>query len=223
MGGAGVQERALELNPNNSHALARYSLFLSALGRNDDAIRLATMAQERDPVSPTIRFAPGMALFYARRYDEAIGAFQRLADLPPHALLPPDRVGLGRAYAAVGRHVEAIAEIESAMKQQGNLTVWMAEVGRIHAVAGNLDEARRIHRQLREGQGQSRLAARPASLAYISIALGDTETAFEELQRATLQRAPAMLWANVDPRFDPVRNDSRFRDLVARIGLPISR
>jgi serine/threonine-protein kinase len=214
-------KRALDLNPNNSHALARYSLFLSALDRHDEAISYANMAQERDPLSPTIRFAPGMALFYARRYDEAISAFQHLADLPPHSLGPSDRVGLGRSFSAVGRHSEAIAEIEAAIKQGGRLTAWLAEIGRIHALAGNPEEARRIHLELSEGP--ARATVRPANLAFISIALGDSTAAFEELERAIRQRSPTMLWANVDPRLDPIRNDPRFRDLIARIGLPVKR
>jgi TolB-like protein len=59
-------ELALELNPNNSHAMARYSLFLSALGRHEEAIEKAREAARLDPLTGTVRFAPGMALFYAR-------------------------------------------------------------------------------------------------------------------------------------------------------------
>jgi eukaryotic-like serine/threonine-protein kinase len=214
-------ERALQLNPNDSHALARHSLFLSALGKSDEAIRLATLAQDRDPASTTIRFAPGMALYYARRYEEAIAAFQHLTEIPPYALLPPDRVGLARALSAVGRNGEAIAELQAAIRQQGARTPWVAEMGRIHAVSGNLDEARRILDQLRQAQGVS--GGRPANLAFLSIAVGDVASAFEELERAVQQRSPVMLWANVDPRFDPIRNDPRFSDLLVRIGFPVNR
>jgi serine/threonine-protein kinase len=214
-------ERALQLNPNNSHALARHSLFLSALGQSDEAIRLATRAQDRDPASTTIRFAPGMALYYARRYEEAIAAFQHLTEIPPYALLPPDRVGLARALSAVGRHEEAIAELQAAIRQQGRRTPWVAEMGRIYAVAGNLEEARRILGELRQAQGAS--GGRPANLAFLSIAVGDVSSAFVELERAVQQRSPVMLWANVDPRFDPIRNEPRFRDLLVRIGLPVNR
>ena len=87
-------------NPNGSHALARYSLFLSALEQHDDALKYANEAQRLDPVRPTVRFVPAMALFYARRYDEAIQAFQALVNLPPFTLTATDRIGLGRAYAA---------------------------------------------------------------------------------------------------------------------------
>ena len=211
-------ERALELNPNNSHALARYSLFLSALGRSDEAIRMATRAQERDPFSPTIRYAPGMALYYARRYADAVAAFERLTQLPPYSLLPTDRVGLARAYSAVGRHAEAIEQLQATVKQLGARAAWVAEIGRIQAASGNLDEGRRILNELRAKQAPSR---RPANLAFLSIAAGDTDAAFAELEQAAQVRAPVLLWANVDPRFDSVRNDKRFHDLVGRIGLPL--
>lgn len=209
-------ERALELSPSNSHAMARYSLFLSALGKTEEAIRWAQVAQGLDPLSVS-RSAPGMALYYARRYDEAIAAFERLEDLPPYTLLPPDRVGLARAYSAVGRHTDAVRELEAAIRQGGKLTPWIAELARTHAAAGNDQEARRLLRELRDARDG--LAVTPANLAFIYIELGDTAQAFEALDRATDQRSPVMLWANVDPRFDGVRIDKRFRDVLDLIGL----
>jgi hypothetical protein len=52
------------------------------------------------------------------------------------------------------------------------------------------------------------------------VALGDADRAFSLLQRACDEREPALLWAQVDPRLDPVRTDPRFQQLVARIGIP---
>jgi serine/threonine protein kinase/tetratricopeptide (TPR) repeat protein len=211
-------ERALELNPNNSHALARYSLFLSALDRRDEAVHWATLAQQLDPLSPTVRFAPGMALFYARRYDEAIAAFLHLKEIPPYALVPSDRVGLARSYAARGRYAEAIDEMSGAMQQGGTPPAWMAELGRIHAAAGHRAEALRILRTLQTQADRGGLIA--GQIAFIQIALGSRDAAFEALRRAADLRWPALLWINVDPRLDPVRDDARFRELTMRVGLP---
>jgi tetratricopeptide (TPR) repeat protein len=207
-------ERALELNANNSHAMARYSLFLSALGRHDEAFEKATAAARLDPYTPTVRFAPGMALFYARRYDEAITKFLALANVHPFALGAPDRYALGRAYLATGNSRDAIEQIESAMNQMGRLAPMLAELARAHVHAGNKPEARRLLKELTAIGGTS-----PANLAYVYAALGNTDRAFEELNRAADQRAAALLWASVDPRLDGLRPDPRFRELLARIGL----
>jgi tetratricopeptide (TPR) repeat protein len=160
-------------------------------------------------------------LYYAKRYDDAIAAFRQLADLPPYTLLPTDRIGLARAYAARGRLAEAVVEIEAAIKQQGEVSTWLAELARTHAQAGHHDEARRLLARIQEMRSGS--AVNPAHLAFIHMELGDASRAFEELDRAANQRLPAMLWANVDPRFDRVRGQQRFRDVLARIGLPFNQ
>jgi TolB-like protein/tetratricopeptide (TPR) repeat protein len=209
-------ERALALNPNDSHALARYSQFLSALDEQDAALEHATRAQALDPISRTVRFAPGMVLFYARRYDEAIAAFLHLKDIPPFSLSAPEHFGLARAYAGRGRFDDAIHEIALATSLKGPLTVWTAELARIHAETGNRPEAQRLLGEL-TARGN---AVTPASLAFIYAALGDVDRAFQELDRAADQRAPVLLWANVDPRLDTLRGDARYRALTKRIGLP---
>ena len=209
-------ERALELNPNDSHALARYSQFLSALDESEPAIRVANLAQQLDPFSQTVRFAPGMALFYARRYDEAVVAFLHLAQVPQYALTASDRVGLARAYAARGQFAEAIQEMTTAIGQHERpLPIWLAELGRIHAAAGHRTEALKILKQL-----ESQRNVIPAHIAFILIALGAADAGFEALNQAADDRHPALLWMHVDPRFDPVRRDPRLRDLALRIGVP---
>ena len=207
---------ALELNPNNSHAMARYSLFLSALGRHDEAIEKAREAARLDPLTGTVRFAPGMALFYARRYHEAITAFLNLQNVYPFALSPADRFGLGRAYAAIGNYRDAVDQIGIALKQGGESAPlpWLAEMALVRATEGNVTDARRILRQLAANP-----AAPAANVAFVYAALGDTDRAFQELNRAADQLSPVLLWANVDPRLDDLRPDPRYRELVARIGL----
>ncbi|HEY0874369.1 MAG TPA: protein kinase [Vicinamibacterales bacterium] len=214
-------DRALELNPNGSHAMARYSSFLSALGEHDAALRWATVAQGLDPAANGIRSGVGMGHYYAGRYDQAIQAFHQLNEIPPFTLLPPDRVGLARAYAAVGRYDEAVAELETAIKQQGELTPWLTELARTHAAAGNFGEARRLLAKVQAEPNRSRVF--PANIAYVYIELGEFERAFAELERAIEQKATAMLWANVDPRLDRIRDDPRFGDILRRIGIPSTR
>jgi serine/threonine protein kinase/tetratricopeptide (TPR) repeat protein len=207
-------ERALELNPNNSHAMARYSQFLSALERHDEALEKATEAARLDPHASTVRFAPAMALLYARRYDEAIDAFLNLEKTPPYSLGAPDRYALGRAYLAIGDSRRAAEQIRIALKQGGRIGAWLAELARVHAYDGNESATRRILQELAAQPNRS-----PVNLAYVYAALGQKNRAFEELNRAADERSPSLLWANVDPRLDHLRTDSRFRELVARIGL----
>ena len=210
-------DRALELQPNNSHAMARYSLFLSALGRHDEAIERAREAARLDPLTPTVRFVPGMALFYARRYDEAINAFLDLANVHPFALGTPTASPWAGRYAAIGATPRRPSRrLAIAIKLGGRIPPlpWLAELARVRVYEGNAADARRILREL-----SANPAVSPANLAFVYVALGDIDQAFEELNRAADQRSPVLLWANVDPRLDEVRPDPRYRELTARIGL----
>lgn len=59
-------------------------------------------------------------------------------------------------------------------------------------------------------------------MATIYIGLGDTDRAFEWLERALEDRSETLLFLKVEPRFDPLRADPRFKSLVHRLGLPLT-
>jgi hypothetical protein len=56
-------------------------------------------------------------------------------------------------------------------------------------------------------------------IANVYVALGQTENAFEWLERAYEQREYILTTLNVSPAFDPIRGDPRFEDLLRRVGL----
>jgi hypothetical protein len=58
------------------------------------------------------------------------------------------------------------------------------------------------------------------SLAGVYGALGETDKAFEMLNRAYLDRDLQLVSLKVDPTLDELRGDPRFADLVRRVGLP---
>jgi TolB-like protein/tetratricopeptide (TPR) repeat protein len=210
-------ERALELSPSNSHAMSRYALFLAAVGSLDEALEWAALALSSDPLSPGPRTAPGMVLHYKRRYEDSVNAFQQLLTLPPNAFMPPDRVGLARSLAALGRHDDAIAHLRIAIKAQSGPEPWVAELARIHAEAGQHAEARRILQSL---YAAGAMETCPANIGLVHVALGEIDQAFEALNHGVDLRAQPLLWIKVDPRFAAIRGDPRFRELMARVGLP---
>jgi tetratricopeptide (TPR) repeat protein len=63
------------------------------------------------------------------------------------------------------------------------------------------------------------------ALAYAGLAdcyagLGEKDQAFAWLEKAYEQHSFNMAWLNVEPRWDSLRSDPRFADLVRRVGLP---
>ena len=69
-------QRALELNPSDTLSRSDYARLLAAEGRLAEALREARQARELDPLSPYATSTVGMMLYYARRYDEAVGELQ---------------------------------------------------------------------------------------------------------------------------------------------------
>ena len=60
----------------------------------------------------------------------------------------------------------------------------------------------------------------PFRIAMVHIGLGDTDRAFEWLDKAVEARDWQMAMLNVEPAFDGLRSDPRFAALVERVGLP---
>src|SRR5262249_54997053 len=74
-------QKAIELDPGYATARHWYSISLESVGRTDLAISSAKRAQQLDPVSIIITAQLGQALYFARRYDEAIEEVRKALDL----------------------------------------------------------------------------------------------------------------------------------------------
>ena len=91
-------------------------------------------------------------------------------------------------------------------------------LARCYASAGRSEEAQEIlHDILTSAKGDY---VPSFDVAAVYAALGEKERAFEWLDRAYEERAARMVYLGTDPRYDPLRSDPRFADLLRRMGLP---
>ena len=86
-----------------------------------------------------------------------------------------------------------------------------------YAASGNRAETYKALMHLKE-QSKHRYVD-PYDLARIYIGLGEKDLAFEELEKGYEDRSFGMVHLKVDPLLDPIRSDSRFKNLLARVGL----
>ncbi len=93
----------------------------------------------------------------------------------------------------------------------------MALLGHIYAATGKQGEAQKIIGELTEQSKQ--MYVDPYFLAQIHTALGDRDKAFQELEKAYEERSSWLVWLKVEPKFDSLRSDPRFTNLLQRIGL----
>jgi len=113
---------------------------------------------------------------------------------------------------------EAIAEIQRVIDLLGdNDPATISYLAEVYATSGNRDEASKALSQLKE-QSKHRYID-PYDIARIYIGLGEKDLAFQELEKGYEDRSFGMVWLKVDPLLDPIRSDSRFKDLLARVGL----
>jgi len=211
--------RALSLDANHAGAHHWYGDLLTILSRHEEALAHTRRARELDPLSLVVSTSLGLHLFYARRYDEALAQQQRTVELDP--TFAPALRSLGGALEMLGRYDEAIAAFRRAheiLPTELSATMLLAHA---QAVSGNPDEARRLLAGIEEER--SRRYVSRYSLAAIHMGLGEKEAALDLLEQAQRARDRAIIWLNVSPRFDGLREEPRFRAIIQRMRLDPDR
>jgi eukaryotic-like serine/threonine-protein kinase len=211
-------KRAIQLKPNYAPAHSGYSLYLSAMGRHQEAITEAKRAQELEPLSVTNGDVLGYIFWQARQYDQSIEELRKTLEMEPNFALA--HCDLGITYVLKGNYEEAIAEINKAVTLSGGEPIYISTLGYAYAVAGQRDEAEKRLAQLEE-LSKGRYVG-PAQIALVYIGLGEKDQAFEWLEKAYKDRSITNenFALKVDPQFDTLRSDPRFADLLRRIGFP---
>jgi eukaryotic-like serine/threonine-protein kinase len=211
-------KRALELNPKHVEAHVFYAYLLSALGRHDEALAIARRGLQLDPLSSLTNFSVASALVFNRRWDEAIEHLRKAIELDPNYWLHHSY--LGRAYEQKGMMPEAIAAFKRAFEVDSEQSENSAGLGHAYAVSGKKAEAQKMLDDLIKNSAKD-IAVSPYNVALIYAGLGDNEKSLEWLERAYSLRSYYLpVYLPTDARLDTLRTDSRFKDLVRRIGLP---
>ena len=206
-------KRGIELNPKYPTGPSWYAVFLMSLGRFDEAITQVRRAQELDPLSLPINMAVGWVLQTARKNDESIEQLRKTLEMDPNFALAHHRLGL--VYEQQGKYGEAIVEFKQVVNLLGRKPLGLAALARAYALEGQRSEAQKLIAELQEQAGERYVS--PSSIAVIYSALHDTEQAFNWLDKGEKARDGIQLRLNVDPRFDSLRSDPRFKDLVRRV------
>jgi DNA-binding SARP family transcriptional activator len=211
-------QRALAINPNYATAHHWYHELLTALGRFEEQMAEILLAQELDPLSLIINTDVGWGLYYARSYDRAIEQLQRTLELDANFSVA--HLILGLAYAQQDSLREATSSIERAIDLSGGTpsTLAVAALGYVHARSGRQADARSVLKRLETLPRAGYVS--DYCRAMVLTGLNDSRSACERLERAIEERYDRLIYLNVEPIFDGLREDARFQRLVATIGLP---
>jgi len=209
--------RAIELNPNDAQTRDDLANFLFATGRFTDGLKEQRILQELDPNSDHM----SRALLFEGNYDKAIQLDLRDAERDPNDGYV--HYGLFQEYALTGRHPEAIHELGEAASLFGfgAFIPGMNDAFKsggfkaaIRSVAANMERLQKA--------GQVYM---PDILAELYGVIGDKDRAFYWLEDAyrhphSTGAGGGLIWLKGNPMYASLRSDSRYADLVRRVGLP---
>jgi len=187
--------RAINLQANRSESHDDFAMYLLLpLGRVDEAVRQARIAEKADPLSREVQSSLAYLLLSAGRYDEAAS----------HCEKASDRIEcLGRVRIAQGRTGEAVQMLAAVPNPR--------YFGHALARAGRREEAEKL---------AATVATNPFQQALIFAGLGDKDRTFQALDRMTGQGPVRIGRALTLPELALIRGDSRVNALRKKVGLP---
>jgi serine/threonine protein kinase/tetratricopeptide (TPR) repeat protein len=207
--------RAIARNPTYVFAHLWYAICLGWLGRSDEAIHCARRGQQLEPLLLTANAIVGLVLYFARRYSEAIDELLKTLEMDPTYY--PARWWLGLVYAQTGDVTGSIRELRQALDLSDNDPGIIAALGASYAAAADTETALSVIAQLERMSVTRYVAA--ASIAGIHARLHQIDAALRCLEQAFRDQAVEMIYLKADPRFDELRADPGFLQLLRLVGL----
>ncbi len=209
-------KQAVALNPNYPTAYHWYSIFLKNVGRNDEAGPMIKRAQQLDPLSSVIAVNVSRMYQLQNNHDASIENSLKLIELDPS--FGPGYEYLALSYLKRGRNAEAIAAAEKAADLTNRAGITLGDLGYVYAATGKRAEAAAVIKEL-----EAKYARKEAIGQYIAavyVGLGDKDKAFEWLEKDFQARNGKLVEIRWQIQSEALRDDSRYKDLLRRMGLP---
>ena len=203
-------ERALALAPGNAQVLRFSGSFAAYMGHFDAALAAARRAVVLDPLARQSHGALGLALYVARRYEEAVGAWAEVISLEPD--FKEAYADRGLAYYGLGDLKSARASCET--KPDYWVSQWCLAV--IYDKLGRHADAEATLSKMEAALGDT------AAYQYATIYAqwGNRAKALESLDTALRLRDPGLEYVKTDPLMDPLRKEPRFQAIERELKFP---
>jgi tetratricopeptide (TPR) repeat protein len=202
-------KRAAALDPDYMPAQQSLAWLRSAQGNVVAAVAAAKRALQLDPVNTARYTELAWVLSLGGRFDEALREVERALLLNPRSVQA--LVAKGWTLEMAGQPAAAFAAYREALRLGGapeDLQRRMDAAYRAEGLAG-------YYRTWLSYGGAPRSETWRAQL-YVRT--GQLDRAMESLAQALQRREGALAWVRVDPGFQPLRSDARFRGIADRVG-----
>jgi serine/threonine-protein kinase len=215
-GACAEYEHAMTLNPDYATVHHWYAItYLSPHGWLDAALTEIHKAEELNPVSVSIKRDIAIILYNARRYERAIEQCNRTIGVDP--AFDGAYWAKGLALEALSRYGEAVSTLEKGLELSPDSPRLLGAIGHAYGIWGRKENASSVLNRLRELA--ERRYVSPFDFALVYAGLRDHDACFLWLRTAYESRSYELVSMKVDPRFDDIRADSRYTDLLRELRL----
>ena len=208
--------RALQLQPEHAYAETWYATFLSAIGRDEEAMLRIHHAHALEPLSLSIKLCIGRCHFFANRCGEALGVIEEiLRDEPGHLL---STIWAVRTLSALGRFADALQAARQ-LPPQRQTPYLRSCIAYTLAGMGATEEARKLCAELQQEAG----AGGRFSLFFVAgvqVRLGELEAALDTLMECRRMRDGQLVFLLARPWFDGLRGQDRYERLLEEMRFP---
>jgi len=211
----------MELSP--SPIIVSLPDFLVASGRFEEAIEVAEKTVAADVNSPRAWANTGLGYFLSGQVSKGIAHYETAVNLfPKHPASMFIEVEASRALIWVGRYNRAKELIDELLRvhPESRYPRVLASLAIAHYHLGELEQTNILLAEI-ESQSKKTSTGSPSFyLAMINAQMGELDTAFEWLDKAYSDHEVEMYWLKVEPPFEPLRTDPRWKEILDKVGFP---
>ena len=208
-----IFEKIIRNNPNYAIAHLYYGNVLAFTGNIEAGINETKKALALDPLSSVINMALGRDYYLARNYDQSIIQLQKTKILNPHFNLT--YLTLGNTFLQKKMYPQAIDAFSKLPPKKfdigSNGTLLLSNA---YAVSGDKKKAKDKFDTI-STEDYTKLD--PVTIAWFYVNMGNFDEALTQLERGFSIHSLSMVGLKVDPNFDPIRNEPRFKALLKKM------
>jgi serine/threonine protein kinase/tetratricopeptide (TPR) repeat protein len=206
---------AIAGRPSLAEAHDRMSVILGHVSMFDEAIHHARQALAIYPDDAVAETHLGLAHFHAGRYDDALRMTESSSSRSPGAWTLHQLID---CQIRLGRLSEAADTVERTSRQFPNEVLFYPIRGVIAAIERDAPRARKqIELSIQNRKAFRHYHHAQHDIACIHALLGEREEAIRWLADAAHNGFPCYGFFEIDPLLEPIRNEERFRDLMAEL------
>jgi len=207
--------KAVAIDPRNLDARHWYALWFAAMQLPRQAMDQSDAIMKLDSAGDYL-VGRGSLYYFERRFDCLKELMLKSIKLHPSAPWAYD--WLGMAYNGLKDHQNAMATYQKAFDLSDGTVEVAAGLGHALGLAGHLEAARIMAKFYAKKSQETYIP--PVQRAFIHLGIHEYDQAIELLEQAYAEKSWFIIFIQIEPWYDPIRQDPRFIEIMKKMGFP---